>query len=146
VKLILPRALRARIAAEAQAAFPRECCGLIEGTVSGDVFRAQALHPARNDAPSPDRFAIAPAHHFAALRAARANGHGIIGCYHSHPNGEPEPSRHDAAGAEEENFLWLIAATAGKACRLGAFVYRASGFEGLPLGADCVTSSLKDRN
>ena len=39
----------------------------------------------------------------------------------------------DVAGAEEDNFLWLIAA--GET--VNAFVYFRSGF----LGADCVTSS-----
>lgn len=144
--LILPQALQAQIEAEAKSAYPRECCGLIEGVVSGVVFEVLALHPARNDADAADRFDIAPEDHLKASRMARANGHALIGCYHSHPNGACEPSRHDKAGAGEDNFLWLIAATDGASCRLGAYVYRASGFEGLTFGADLVTSSQNERS
>jgi proteasome lid subunit RPN8/RPN11 len=146
VKLTLPAALQAQMEQEARAAAPRECCGLIEGALLGEVFEAHALHPARNEAAAPDRFAIAAADHFAAARAARGNGRCLIGCYHSHPAGAPEPSRHDAAGAGEENFLWLIAG--GADCRLAAFVYRSGAFEpvSLGIGAVLVTSSLNERN
>lgn len=148
MKLILPLGLQGQIEAEAKAAFPRECCGLIEGVASDDGFEARALHPARNDAEASDRFDIAPDDHLKASRLARANGHSLIGCYHSHPNGVAEPSRHDLAGAGEEDFLWLIAATGGDDCRLSAFLYRSSIFESLALtaGADWVTSSLKERS
>ncbi len=148
MKLILPLGLQAQIEAETKSAFPRECCGLIEGMVSGEVFEARALHPARNDAKASDRFEIAPEDHFTASRLARANHHNVIGCYHSHPNGAPVPSRHDLNGAEEEDFLWLIAASGGADCTLRAFLYRSSTLEPLALttGADCVTSSLNERN
>jgi proteasome lid subunit RPN8/RPN11 len=131
LKLVLPACLAAQIQAQARAAFPRECCGLIEGVIAGDVFEMRALHPARNDAMSSDRFEIAPEDHFSASRAARANGNALIGCYHSHPDGAAEPSVYDRAGAGEENFLWLIAATDGNNCSLGAFIYRASDFTSL---------------
>jgi proteasome lid subunit RPN8/RPN11 len=127
----LAQALRARLLDEARAAFPRECCGLLEGLrfegAHGEEFRVTALHPARNLAPESDRFEVAPEDHIQALKAARASGHGLIGCYHSHPNGRAEPSLADKAGAGEENFLWLIAA--GE--RLEAFVYRRGEFSGI---------------
>ncbi|HXS05409.1 MAG TPA: M67 family metallopeptidase [Rhizomicrobium sp.] len=151
MRLLLPEALRVRIESEARTSFPRECCGLIEGLREGDVARAFTLHPARNIAPDADRFEIAPDDHFAALRRAREHGHALIGCYHSHPNGEAKPSAHDLAGAGEEGFLWLIASLDAKApVRLAAFVYSAAVF--LPaeiicaVGADLVTSSGKARN
>ena len=146
--LILPLGLKARIEAEARAAFPRECCGLIEGIVSGAVFEARALHAARNQAQAPDRFDIAPEDHLKASRLARTRGHRLIGCYHSHPNGVAEPSRQDANGAAEEDFLWLIAATDGAAAHIRAFAYRSSAFEPVAFttGADLVTSSPNERN
>lgn len=125
--------LRAQIRREAKAADPRECCGLIEGARDGDVFRATALHPARNIVTDPDRFEIDPRDHLAASKAARANGRALIGCYHSHPDGAARPSPRDLAGAGEENFLWLIAA--GE--KLAAFVYLCGGF----VSADWVMSS-----
>lgn len=146
MKLILPAALEAEIARQAAAAFPRECCGLIEGTRRGTSFRVTRIYPGRNLAEAPDRFEIDPADHIAAMKAARAGGANIIGCYHSHPGGKPRPSRQDLSGAGEEDFLWLIAATDGAQCRIGAFVYRTPDFEEIILGADLVTSSLNARN
>jgi proteasome lid subunit RPN8/RPN11 len=134
VKLVLPETLRAQILDEARAAAPRECCGLILGRRDGQNAIAATLHPARNLAPAMDRFEIAPQDHFAALKTARTTGQAVIGCYHSHPNGVPEPSAHDLAGAGEDNFLWLIATPEGA---LAVFVY----FDGVMTGADCVTSS-----
>ena len=133
MKLILPDALKAEIARAAQSAFPRECCGLIEGVRAADIFRVRALHPARNLAKAADRFEIDPADHFAALKAARARGQDLIGCYHSHPGGHARPSAADRAGAGQEDFLWLIAATDGNDCRLAGFVWRAPDFEEISL-------------
>lgn len=133
--LVLPSALRARIEGEARAAFPRECCGLIEGVRGGDGVEAVALHPAPNHSKEADRFEIDPAAQFAALRAARANGREIVGCYHSHPNGAAEPSAHDLAGASEEGFLWLIAELSGGEglVRLAAFSFARGRFVPVPL-------------
>ena len=142
MKLILPWPLRIRIEGEARAAFPRECCGLIEGLRHGEILEAATHHPARNIAAGNDRFEIHPADHFAALKSARALGRAIIGCYHSHPNGSPAPSATDRAGAGEEDFLWLIAALNHNdgPVALAAFAYRAGGFVSVdldgPLGAD----------
>jgi proteasome lid subunit RPN8/RPN11 len=135
----LPDILAGQIAEEAQAARPRECCGLLEGLLIGDEAQICALHPARNLSPDPDSFEIDPADHVAAMRAARANGRAVIGCYHSHPEGAAVPSARDLAGAAQEGFIWLIAAPKG----LAAFVYRTGGFDpiGLATGADLVTSS-----
>src|ERR1700744_1698415 len=145
MKLALPHEFRARIESHAQGAYPNECCGLIEGARDGGTLFALALHPARNIAVRQDRFEIHPEDHFAALKAARANGRAIIGCYHSHPGGEARPSETDRAGTEEYNFLWLIVSLpdSGGPVVLGAFVYRGALFEPVVLseaeGGDSVT-------
>lgn len=142
MKLILPHALQARIEALACDAFPVECCGLMEGVANGEAAQILAIHPARNIAPASDRFEIHPEDHFAALRAARANGHAIVGCYHSHPGGQARPSEIDRLGGGEENFVWLIAAPAGAGgpVAIAAFVYSATSFLTVdlarPVGAD----------
>ena len=141
--LRLPPSLRAQIEAEARRAFPNECCGLIEGVWQDGEAQALVLHPAPDG--TPDKFAIDPAAHFTALKAARANGHALIGCYHSHPNGQARPSDKDRDGAGAENFIWLIAALtdANATPALCAWRYRGSNFEetGWATGADWVTSS-----
>lgn len=84
-----------------------EACGLLFGG-------AEAIHEAtiaRNVAAEPrTRFEIDPAHLFDAHRRSRAGPLRLIGCWHSHPNGNGEPSRHDRAGVSDESWLWLIVA------------------------------------
>jgi len=129
----LPAALAGALATQARAASPQECCGLLEGIRDTDRWRVTALHPARNLSPFADRFEIDPRDQFAAQKAARANAAAIIGCYHSHPGGQAQPSAADRAGAGQEDFVWLIAGSEG----IAAFVYLRGEF----FGADCVTSS-----
>lgn len=95
------------IHAEARAAHPRECCGLLLGASGRDDV--DALLPAANVAANPlTAFEIDPAILLAAHRAARAGGAAVLGCYHSHPQGSAEPSPTDAANAEPGGALWLI--------------------------------------
>ena len=147
IQLALPEPLRLQIEGAARSAFPRECCGLIEGAWRGSEAQALTLHPSPNLAPDAAHFEIAPETQFQALKAARAAGHAVIGCYHSHPNGMARPSSRDHAGGGEEKFLWLIAALTGRdaAVELAGFIYFSSGFTeiGVATGADLVTSSLK---
>ena len=130
MRVILPDDLRNRILREAADAHPEVCCGLVEGVRGQEGYRVTALHPARNLATAHDRFEIDPRDHFAAHRAARAGGHALIGCYHSHPHGPAQPSASDLAGAGEEDFVWLIAGQGG----LNAFAFAAGGFVPLAWG------------
>ena len=112
-------------------AFPLECCGLIEGTRIEGGWRAAALHQAANLAEDPARhFLIDPQTQFDLMRALRAGENRIIGCFHSHPDGPPEPSATDRASAYEDDFLWLIAAgSAQSGFTLQAYVFsEATGF------------------
>jgi len=131
--LILPHPLRAQLVAEARAAFPHECCGLIEGTQEGEKVRAVVLHPTANFSAAPDGFEIDPSAHIRLLRTLRGTGRGIVGCYHSHPNGRPEPSERDRASGGEEGFVWLIAALADGAGPLELVAFEATSFRPLLL-------------
>jgi len=131
---ILPHPLREQFAAEARAAFPRECCGLIEGTHEGERVHAVALHPTANLSTTPGSFEIDPSAHVRLLRTLRGTGRQIIGCYHSHPNGRPEPSERDRASAGEEGFVWLIAALDDGAGPLEFAAFEATSFSPLLLG------------
>ena len=53
-------------------------------------------------------FEIDPAALLRAHREARAGGAAVIGHYHSHPSGDPTPSRTDAASAAPDGAIWLI--------------------------------------
>lgn len=84
-----------------------EACGLLFGSdgliAEASVARNVAADPAR-------RFEIDPAHLFDAHRRSRAGPLRLLGCWHSHPNGRAEPSRHDREGVGDEDWLWLIVA------------------------------------
>ena len=96
-----------RILAEAAAAHPRECCGILLG--EGEAITA--LQPARNVHPAPEtHFEIDPQALIDAHRAARAGGPEVLGYYHSHPTGPAEPSATDRALAAKDGRVWAIAA------------------------------------
>lgn len=98
-------ALIERLLAEAQAAYPLEACGLL----LGQDGRIEGLHPCGNVHPEPARhFEIDPQALIDAHRTARAGGPEIIGYYHSHPSGLPEPSATDRAHATGDGRVWAI--------------------------------------
>jgi proteasome lid subunit RPN8/RPN11 len=86
-----------------------ERCGLLlgqGGAITGFV-------PAANIHPEPQRhFELDPAVLLAAHRQSRSGGPRLLGHYHSHPQGMAAPSAADAAAADADGRLWLIA-TAG---------------------------------
>jgi proteasome lid subunit RPN8/RPN11 len=93
----------ARLTEAATTAYPRECCGLLLGRGS----HVAGAWPAGNLSDHPHRYLIDPRDHFAALRAARAQGLDVVGAYHSHPDAPPRPSATDLAEALEA-FLYII--------------------------------------
>lgn len=95
------------IANEAVRSGGREVCGLLFGSAD----RVMAAQSCRNVAGDPrTAFEIDPAQLIAAHRATRAGGPQIVGCYHSHPSGAPEPSVRDAEAAVPDGSIWLIVA------------------------------------
>lgn len=93
--------------AEAGAAHPNECCGLI----TGKPGLAEAVVPARNVSPHPaNSFEIDPGTLMRTHRDVRERQRQVIGHYHSHPTGKLEPSARDAARATHNGQLWLIIA------------------------------------
>ena len=91
--------------AEARVAHPRECCGLL----LGEGERIERVLPTSNVHPAPDtHFEIDPQALIDAHRAARGGGLQVVGYYHSHPAGPPEPSATDRAYASADGRIWAI--------------------------------------
>jgi desampylase len=105
--LYLSRTHHAQLLEWAQHAAPQECCGLLLGT-DGLV---SAVVSANNVAADPHlHFEIDPGALITAHKQARAGGPGIIGYFHSHPNGRERPSFNDMESAAPDGRYWLIIA------------------------------------
>ena len=90
---------------QAHAAHPREACGLLLGR-NGRIDEAR---PCANVHATPEtHFEIDPQALVDAHRAAREGGAEVIGYYHSHPHGSPEPSATDRANATGDGRVWAI--------------------------------------
>lgn len=89
----------------ARACYPRECCGILLGTVGqgdeGDERRVTAALACANayEGNQADRFELDPKDQFEAQRAARQLGLEVIGFFHSHPDCDAYFSATDLANS-----------------------------------------------
>lgn len=108
-----------QINAQAEEAYPGECCGLLVGRVKHDgSVTVSCIAPSPNVAQPPDldRFEVDPKIRFDLMRALEGSDEVIVGHYHSHPDQTAEPSATDLNMAFEPDLVWLITAVAsGKA-------------------------------
>ena len=79
----------------AQSEVPNECCGLLAGTIEGQMLRVEKCYPLVNEAASPIEYRSEARSMFQAIKDMRARGHEVVAIYHSHPTSEPIPSRTD---------------------------------------------------
>jgi len=112
--IILGREHLRQIADAAEAAYPRECCGLLAGKPrpNGDI-EVVRVHPSANLGKRPDRFEIDPR---LWVDLSRAHGKGplkVVGLYHSHPDRPAQPSATDLEAAWGEELVWIIVSVAG---------------------------------
>ncbi len=105
-RLQLPRRIYERLRAEARAALPDECCGLLGGR-GGEVAE---LFAASNQLASPSAFEIPPQELFDIFRELRARKLELVGIYHSHPAGDNAPSRRDRERAYYPEAAYVIVA------------------------------------
>ena len=85
------------IRAHAAEDYPHECCGFLVGRADGEsvaVIRTIPAGNTRDDSPR-NRFEIDPGEMVRTDRAARAEGLGVVGFYHSHPDAPAIPSEFD---------------------------------------------------
>ena len=141
--IVIPAEQLRQIVDAAEAAYPREACGLLVGhqTPSG-VVEVARVHAAANVSKRADRFEIDPR---LWVDLARALGKGplkVVGLYHSHPDGPAQPSATDLDAAWGEELVWVIVGVAasgagggGQAVHLTAHILDHDGrqFRSLPL-------------
>lgn len=105
------------INAQAEQAYPQECCGLLAGTRQEDgIVTVTRVVPSPNVLVEEDgndgldRFEVDPQVRFNLMRDLGDTQEEIIGHYHSHPDHAAKPSEHDLDMAFEPELIWLITA------------------------------------
>lgn len=96
------------ILAHCEKGLPNEACGLIAGTVEGDVKTITKVYLLTNIDESNEHFSMDPKEQLEALKDARANGVAIIGNFHSHPESPSRPSEEDKRLAYDSSIEYLI--------------------------------------
>ena len=108
----IPASALAEIRAHCARARPEEACGLLLGD-GGEVARVE---PAENVADDRRRrFEVEPRLLLRLHRELRSGPLSLLGVYHSHPEGQPEPSPTDLARALDPELVWLIVGRDGAA-------------------------------
>ncbi len=105
----------AAIRAHAAADYPHECCGFLVGRADGEevcVMRTVPAANTRDDSPR-NRFEIDPGDLVKTDRAARAEGLGVVGFYHSHPDAPARPSEFDREHAWAGYCYIIVSVQAG---------------------------------
>jgi proteasome lid subunit RPN8/RPN11 len=118
------------IVAHARKDAPCEACGVIVGRQNE---RASDIIPIANVADDPiHAYHMEDVALLKAFTGAEARGLEVIGFYHSHPAGEPIPSRTDIAQATYPDTPYLIVGLKGGA-KLAAWTMRAGQVDEAPL-------------
>lgn len=117
LRIRLPAASRAIIAADAERRHPEEACGALLGrTMSGGVEVVEAVPlPNAHSGDRRRRYALEPEALLAVHKNARGQGLRVVGYYHSHPDGTAVPSRTDREFAWPGTSYVLVAVTDGAA-------------------------------
>lgn len=120
--LEVPRSAYDAVVEHAREGAPAEVCGLLGGTFGEDRSRVAAVERAANAADDPETaYAIAPAEQFALMDRLEADGHSVVGFYHSHPRGPARPSDVDVARATWPSRSYLLVDLAGAHPVVGAW-------------------------
>lgn len=117
--------------------YPHECCGFLIGTAQGEtvfVSRAIPAQNTRDDSPR-NRFEIDPGELVKVDRAARADGLGVVGFYHSHPDAPAVPSNYDREHAWPGYCYIIVSVVAGQPREMNNWLLRddRSGFDPDPI-------------
>ncbi len=108
IKIIMKKEDYRTILDHCKKGLPNEACGLLAGTVDGNVKTVTKVYLLTNTDNSNEHFSMDPKEQFAALKDARSNGYGLIGNFHSHPESPSRPSEEDKRLAFDPTFEYLI--------------------------------------
>ena len=133
----LPSKPKTVIIRHAESEYPCEACGLLLGRRLHDRVLISKVVPSPNIADQPrHNFEIDPGLRLRIQKANREGGNGIVGHYHTHPDGEAAPSERDLSRIYETDLIWLIGSVhKGQFSDLAAFAPSAKdgSFDRIPL-------------
>ncbi len=101
------------ILAELEANKPYEACGVLLGTINGNVALVEKALPVTNSKRTRRSFELDPKEHYNAWNEAERSGKEIVGVYHTHPVSSAVPSLWDRETMENDPSVWLIAGADG---------------------------------
>jgi proteasome lid subunit RPN8/RPN11 len=110
-----------KITAQATAAYPEECGGLLIGKVERGELVVAAVVPLKNvrEDSRHNRIEIDPLAYAKADREATKQGFGVWGFYHSHPNAKAVPSEFDRTHFPFTNWWYpIVEVRNGKAAEI----------------------------
>ena len=87
---------------------PNESCGLLGGTIEGDVKTIEKVYLLTNIDESNEHFSMDPKEQLSAIKDIRQNGYQMIGNFHSHPESPSRPSEEDKRLAYDSGVRYLI--------------------------------------
>ena len=106
--ITIKRADYEKMLRHAESCLPEEACGLIAGTVQGDVREIRAVYLLTNTDQSREHFSLDPKEQLAAIKDMRAKGLTPLGNWHSHPESPSRPSGEDQRLAFDSKASYLI--------------------------------------
>jgi proteasome lid subunit RPN8/RPN11 len=107
-RLVVPQSAYDAMIAQAQAARPNECCGMLAGAVEGEVARVVKVYPLVNALASPVEYESEPRSMLEAVQDQMHLGLEVLAVYHSHPTSAPVPSKKDLARNYSEDVVSMI--------------------------------------
>ena len=96
--------------------FPEEACGLLVGRRDANDVVISAARVSKNLAADPCAgFEVDTGLRIRLQRELRGSDAAVVGVFHSHPSGDPEPSATDRTSIWEPDLIWLITAVSAGA-------------------------------
>ncbi len=96
------------IVKHARDGLPNEACGLLAGTVYGDIKQVEKVYRLTNMDASREHFSMDPKEQLEAVKDMRANGLQLLGNFHSHPETPSRPSEEDKRLVFDIRLSYLI--------------------------------------
>jgi proteasome lid subunit RPN8/RPN11 len=97
-----------RISSHCRESYPVEACGVLIGTLAGDVRAVTEVWPARNQLSSSSSYEIDPETLFRAFSHAEQDKVEVIGFYHSHSFSSANASEIDETRANYPGLSYVI--------------------------------------